>query len=226
MGFIDDVNSSNDRVFANFKNPKLIIGMVILAIVVCIVIFFNIFQAYAKPPIEIETNAAAQEQRGDASSGADNADGESKREVCVHVAGCVKEPGIKFLSENARVADAIDLSGGFSEDADADAINLAREIVDGEQILVPSINATAQMPSALSQSDSSSNPAGQTIGKININTADMAELQNISGIGESKAKRIIDYREKNGLFKSIDELTNVSGIGEKTLENIKDQICI
>ncbi|WP_165060255.1 helix-hairpin-helix domain-containing protein [Adlercreutzia sp. ZJ154] len=62
--------------------------------------------------------------------------------------------------------------------------------------------------------------------KVNINTADAAQLQTISGIGESKAKKIIAYRESNGKFKSVEDLTNVSGIGEKTLESIRDQICV
>ena len=94
--------------------------------------------------------------------------------------------------------------------------------------MIPS-KVASEESSANSSTDSSASSGGSASsnnGKVNINTADATGLQQISGIGPSKAQKIIAYREQNGKFKSIEDLTNVSGIGEKTLESIRDQICV
>lgn len=160
-----------------------------------------------------------------------NAEGASAapRGICVHIGGCVALPGVVSLEEGARVADAVEAAGGLTEDAAAEAVNLARVVEDGEQVIVPSTeqvrvasvvgeSATAQAPST--------QDSGASSGKVNLNTASSTELQTLSGIGASKAQKIIAYRESKGAFKSVDDLTKVSGIGEKTLESIRDQICV
>lgn len=141
---------------------------------------------------------------------------EEKSKVYVHVVGAVNFPGLIELDEGSRVAAAIDAAGGAAEDADLSSVNLAEIVEDGQQIVVASTSET----------EGTSTQAGVTNGKVNINTADSETLQTISGIGPSKAQKIIAYREANGRFKKVDDLTNVSGFGEKTLEAIRDQICV
>jgi len=144
--------------------------------------------------------------------------------ILVHVAGEVLNSGVYELESGARVIDALMAAGGATSLANLDIINLAAPISDGEKIYIPSviekINQFNQNSSFTSYS------SGGSSGKININTADASELQKLSGIGPGKAKSIIDYRNKNGPFKSVDDLLNVSGIGEKTLEKIRDEIVV
>ena len=144
--------------------------------------------------------------------------------ILVHVAGEVLNSGVYELESGARVIDALMAAGGATSLANLDIINLAAPISDGEKIYIPSviekINQFNQNSSFTSYS------SGGSSGKININTADTTELQKLSGIGPGKAKSIIDYRNKNGPFRSVDDLLNVSGIGEKTLEKIRDEIVV
>lgn len=141
----------------------------------------------------------------------------------VYITGAVKNPDVYQVEEGSIVKDLLDKAGGATEDADLIACNLAYRVHDGEKIVIPFKNAQNQSttPSAnTSMSDGSS----QT--KININTATLEQLMSLPGIGEVKGKAIIDYRNKNGEFKSIEEITRVSGIGTKTFEQIKDLITV
>ncbi|WP_394187679.1 helix-hairpin-helix domain-containing protein [Paenisporosarcina quisquiliarum] len=142
--------------------------------------------------------------------------------VVVDVKGQVALPGVYTLSANKRVLDAITLAGGLLPTADERMLNLAAKLVDEMVIYVPNegeqtsfSGPIVQVPEASSDSD-----------LININASDENELMTLSGIGPSKAKAIIIYREENGLFKSIEQLKEVSGIGDQTFEAIKDFISI
>uniref|UniRef100_A0A7C4U478 Helix-hairpin-helix DNA-binding motif class 1 domain-containing protein n=1 Tax=Caldisericum exile TaxID=693075 RepID=A0A7C4U478_9BACT len=141
--------------------------------------------------------------------------------IKVYVTGEVKHPDVYELDTDSIVKDAIEKAGGTTEKADLIAINLAKRLSDGEQVIVPSKEQTAVNGTGNAQI-SGSNSAKS--GKININTASKEELMNLPGIGDVKAQAIIDYRTKNGTFKDIHEIVNVSGIGEKTFEKIKDLI--
>lgn len=151
--------------------------------------------------------------------------------VIIHIAGAVKNPGVYQLKPTDRIVDAVEIAGGATEEANLDLINLAALLEDGEKIVVPyktysetgeEINANAynQVTSAYP-----SFPAS-TSTKININTADVTGLQALPGIGPILSERIIEYRNKNGLFGVIDDIKDVSGIGEKKFEGIKDLICV
>lgn len=138
----------------------------------------------------------------------------------VDVKGQVALPGVYTLPANKRVLDAITLAGGLLPTADERMLNLAAKLVDEMVIYVPTegelSSITGQIvPVPGSNSDSH---------LININTSDETELMTLSGIGPSKAKAIITYREENGLFQSIEQLKEVSGIGDQTFESIKDFI--
>ena len=141
--------------------------------------------------------------------------------ILVDIGGAVNEPMVAELEEGSRVEDAIKAAGGLTEDADVSGINRAAFVEDGEKIFVPSLiaeDADGQ------QSGTSSGAAYYSDGKININTADSPELQELDGIGPVTAEKIIDYREENGRFDTIEDIKNVSGIGDKTFEKLKDDI--
>ena len=144
----------------------------------------------------------------------------SNKQVRVYVSGCVNAPGVYTLDADMRIIDAINKAGGFSADAKQDALNLASTIKDGDQISVPSNTSSSSTTDTGGQSSTDSS------GKININTADLTTLQQLSGVGPSTAQKIIDYRNANGKFKSIEEIKNVSGIGDKTYAKFSSQICV
>ncbi|MGC9171508.1 helix-hairpin-helix domain-containing protein [Caldisericum sp.] len=142
----------------------------------------------------------------------------SPQKIKVYVTGEVKHPDVYELEENSIIKDAITLAGGVTENADLIAINLAKKLTDGEEVIVPAKEN--------STSNSTVSASNAKTGKININSATKEELMTLPGIGEVKANAIIDYRTKNGPFKSIHDIVNVSGIGEKTFEKIKDLITV
>lgn len=148
----------------------------------------------------------------------------------VHVGGAVAAPGVYDLAEGSRVLDAVNLAGGFAEGAARDALNLARAVADGEQVLVPSeadLAASASMPASSDGGASASGSGGAVLnGKININAASAAELDALPGVGASTAEKIVADREANGPFKTIEDLKRVSGIGDKKFAALADAICV
>jgi len=145
--------------------------------------------------------------------------------IVVYVVGAVKNPGVYTLDEGRRVKDAIEIAGGPLPEADLQRLNLAQKMNDEDKLYVPRIGETSE------QSDQENGFYEPTVGivtkndgKININTADEAELTKLPGIGPATAQKIIDYRTNKGPFKSIEEIKNVSGIGDKKFEQLKDKI--
>lgn len=136
--------------------------------------------------------------------------------ICVYVCGAVASPGVYELEAEARAVDAVEAAGGFASDADTDVINLAKKVCDGEQLYIP-FESDNYSPDVLSDDSS---------GQVNINTAGADELKTLPGIGDTKAAAIIEYREQNGDFKSIEEITNVNGIGDSLYNQIKDYITV
>lgn len=151
---------------------------------------------------------------------------ETQTSIYVDVKGAVHTPGVYELTINDRIIDAIQLAGGYTEQANTNAINHAQKVADEMVIYVPKIgeelNETSQSMAVITPSSETKNGDG----KVNINTASLDELTNLPGIGPQKAQAILTYREENGHFQSIDELKNVSGIGDKTYEKLKDLIDI
>lgn len=143
--------------------------------------------------------------------------------VYVHVLGDVVKPGLYVLDDGARVAEALAAAGGTLPTADLAAVNLARPVTDGEQILVPAVGAAP--PAGAGPGGSSVSGAGGAAGGlIDLNTADAAALEELPRIGPALAQRIIDWRTANGRFTSVDDLLGVSGIGEKMLAGIRDRV--
>jgi competence protein ComEA len=177
---------------------------------------------------DVGANGAAESSR-EGDRAADN-------KLVVYLTGAVINPGVFELAVGARINDAIVMSGGLSEGAANNYINQAATLEDGMHIHIPTTEEIASGEAArIADSGAegqSSDPknavkgGGQGTVKVNINTADSKELQTLTGIGEATAKKIIDYREKNGAYKSIEDLKNVSGIGDKKFESLADSICV
>lgn len=153
--------------------------------------------------------------------------------LLVHVVGEVADPGLVTVPDGARVADALEAAGGTTRKADLTAVNLARAVVDGEQLYVPSPGE--QVPGAVapgaggaasgtggSGAGGPGTSGGSTAATVDINTADAAALETLPGIGPSIAQAIVEWRAANGQFASVDELEDVPGIGPATLAEIRD----
>ncbi|WP_053219106.1 helix-hairpin-helix domain-containing protein [Virgibacillus senegalensis] len=148
-------------------------------------------------------------------NGEEQPDQSQETEVYVDIKGQVKNPGVYQLSADKRVRDAIELAGGFLEEAESKAVNLAQRVQDEQVIMVPAKGEQ--------QTDSMS-VAGNNANQISINNANASELTQLPGIGPSKAEAIVQHREENGSYRQIEDLLDVTGIGEKTLEKIAPSI--
>ena len=137
--------------------------------------------------------------------------------VWVYVCGEVASPGVYELPEGSRITDAVEAAGGMTEDAAGTYLNQAQLVSDGQKIEVPSAEEAKALTEAAEVSAS---------GVVNLNRATEAELMTLPGIGESKAKEIIRYRESKGGFQKPEDLMNISGIKEGVYNKIKDQITI
>lgn len=174
--------------------------------------------------------------------------------IKINIKGAVVNSGVYELETNARVIDAINISGGLLKNADTSILNLSKKLKDEDVIIVytkeevkmikegnvvieyiekqcncPDVkNSSCIDPDSLiSDSANQDNDTKEYINnnsKVSINTASLEQLQTLDGIGESKAEAIIEYRTKNGLFKTIEDIKNVSGIGDAAFEKIKDSI--
>ena len=147
----------------------------------------------------------------------DSTKDDSNTDIYVHICGAVINPGVYQVPAGTRVYQALELSGGSSDDAYLSGINLADKLADGQKVYIPSEGENAEGILSTDSGDV------QSV-MININTASEAELMTLPGIGQSRAKDIINYRVKNGLFESIDDIMKVSGIKEAAFEKIKDLI--
>ncbi|MGM0409535.1 MAG: helix-hairpin-helix domain-containing protein [Bacillota bacterium] len=151
-----------------------------------------------------------------------NANAKEIEKIQVYITGKIKSPGVYTMKNGDRIIDIFQKAGGATNTADLENINMASYLKDGEKIHIPSIAENNNISKDNNKIDSFSNEDK----KININYATQKDLENLSGIGPSKAKAIIKYREEKGSFSSIKEIINVSGIGEATLENFEDEVSI
>ncbi len=138
--------------------------------------------------------------------------------VVVHVVGQVRRPGIVTLAAGARVTDALAAVGGLLPAADTAAVNLARPVVDGEQIVVP---RPGEAPVSAGAGGGTGGPAGAV---IDLNSADAATLDELPGIGPVLAERIVEWRAAHGRFTDVDELTEVDGIGPALVAKLRDRV--
>ena len=220
----------------DLKNKK-IIGLTIVSIIIFIASIFlykqnssNAFKEEYMTEIFTEESNDNMEYDSSMKENTDNSNENNleKNKIVVEIKGEVARPDVYQLEEGSIIKDLIDMAGGVTEEADLSCINRAEELVNHELIIIGNINDETESRVVQNSSTSSSNGNNSDKGStlININTADLEQLKEITGIGNIKAQSIIDYREANGGFKSLEELKNVDGIGDKTFEKIKEQITL
>lgn len=147
------------------------------------------------------------------------------QQVTVDVKGAVQKPGVYTLPAGSRVTDAVKVAGSFSGEADKNSVNLAQKVADEQVVYVAKVGEAVSAVTAIPATSTASETQSSQ-GKINLNKATLADLQTISGIGEKRAQDILDYRDSNGGFKSVDDLSNISGIGDKTLERLRAEVTV
>jgi len=207
------------------KKQQLVFLLLILVIIVetgfimADRLFPPLFSDHTGVELEIPVEDPADEYRKEEKSSADEEVAEEP--IKVYVTGQVKKQGVVTLSQGSRWEDAVNAAGGLTDQADSLRINLAKKLSDGEAVYIPKIGEE-DIPSIVSSN--SDGTGGKQ--KINLNTADANALDQLPGIGPSRAQRIIEYREKNGPFKAIEDIKKVTGIGEKIFEEIKDDITV
>lgn len=224
-------------------NKKIVIGSLVILISLLIIVFtyyFNQTETVAAETNLIEANTEEIKE-------------EKNKKIKVEIKGAINNPGVYELDDNSRVIDVINIAGGLTENADTSLVNLSKKINDEmviiiytreeienynnskiktEYVYIEVPSCPDKVNEACIEEYKEENKEGkqetkeETKNLININTASIDELTKLSGIGEAKAKLIIEYREQNGKFKEIKELTNVKGIGDSLIEKIKDNITI
>lgn len=142
---------------------------------------------------------------------------ETAQEICVYVCGAVENPGVVFLPDGSRAADALEAAGGFAPGAAQEAVNLAAKVSDGEKLFFPD----REEYEAREEQE-----AAAASGLININTADLAQLCTLPGIGESRAADIIAYRDTHGDFAACEDIMQVPGIKESVYNKISGKITV
>ena len=157
----------------------------------------------------------------DAAATADS--GPPKQEITVYVTGAVNKPGLVNVPEGARAADAVNACGGLLPTADSEKINMAQSLKDGQQLKVPEKTGTNSKTDSGKMDKTKAADSGE---KVNINTADEKALDTLPGVGPAMAKRIIEYRESEGAFQSIEDIKKIRGIGDAKFAKMKDKICI
>ena len=152
--------------------------------------------------------------------------GEEGGRAVVHVAGAVREPGVYRLREGDRVADAVDRAGGATGRADLTLLNLAAEVEDGRQVVVPERGAAGSGVAGGGGAAGTGATGGAQAPPVNLNTATLEQLDTLEGVGPGIAQRILDYRDEQGSFGNVDELGQVPGIGEKRMAALRDKVTV
>lgn len=212
------MNINKEYIESIIKEKKMgAIALLIILSIVGIAVYFGIQDILNyekiddKPELEIYSNEAT----------------EVEEKIKVYVTGEVINPGVIELKVGDRIEDAIKAAGGTTDIANLEKVNLAYKLEDGQKLYIPNINEKEE--AVILSTENGENvvkDSEKSNGKININNASIDNLCKIPGVGETLAKRIVDYREQNGKFKNIEDLRNVSGIGEKKFESIKEYIAL
>lgn len=219
-------------------SPRAVLGLALVALVIVVVLWVRLAWARsAAAPVPIPPAAPAMGVQGRPGPGATATASTAPTatttrspagQVVVHVVGHVVRPGVVRLPVGARVQDAVQAAGGPRRGADLSAVNLARPLVDGEQVLVPRPGESPVAAPVPPMSGSAGPPGSPGPGPnalvVNLNTATLAELDSLPGVGPVLAQRILDWRAQNGRFTAVDELGEVSGIGDAVLERLRPRV--
>ena len=152
-----------------------------------------------------------------------------EKDLRVYVSGAVRNPGVYRLRPENRLSDAVSAAGGATDEANLDAVNLARRVKDEEQYHIPRVGETPPSGTTLFEElNQQTGPLNDASceGLMDLNVASVAQLETLPGIGTARANDIVVYRETNGAFASVEEVTEVSGVGPITLEKIRDLVTV
>lgn len=210
--------------------PVLLCGCALARDEITMVLDNEVSAVQGSVDVEPADSDVAQESLSDVNiSGTDT---DEPPQVYIYVCGAVELPGVYCLRQGSRLYEAVELAGGLTAEADENCLNMARQITDGEQIMILTqeealaLKEAGAYPQPGLSKDDAQGMASQDSGLVNINTASVTELTTVSGIGESRAQAIVDYREKHGRFGSIDDIKKVDGIKDGLFSKIKDKITI
>lgn len=151
------------------------------------------------------------------------------KKISIYISGAVNSPGVVELKSNERLMEGVKLCDGLTDEADTNRINLAMKVKDEGHYIIPKEGEEIELNDSNENVENNNNDNNSGEGeskKININNASKEELDSLPGVGEVTAQKILDYRDENKEFKSIDEIKNVKGIGENKFNDLKDYICI
>ena len=223
----------------------IIIGIIIISVIIFMVLNIGKVKEFEEKETtgNIEKNITVSEESKDNKEKEGNE--EDKKEnissetgIFVHIDGYVNNPGVYQIKENERTNVLIEKAGGLKNGYSIKNINLAAKLSDGDKVYIPSIeeekslgNQNNNNVNTVGKHTNNGNNSNNNVNitknnKININTANVSELKQITGIGESTANKIIDYRENVGKFKKIEDIKEVKGIGESKFESLKNKITI
>lgn len=232
-------------------SPRAVIGLALVVVLAVAVVLVRVWRAeVAAAPVEVASRSSATPgalvsrtvspgtgvlgpsvgalPASSPGPAASSGSGGTAAQLTVHVVGAVARPGVIRIASGSRLVDALQRCGGPVRGADLAAVNLARVLTDGEQVVVPLVGRPggAAAPGAGSRpgvSPSGSRPGG---GPVNLNSADAAALEELPGIGPKLAERIVAWRTEHGRFSSVDELGEVSGIGDKILSQLRQLVTV
>jgi competence protein ComEA len=189
------------------RREKILIILLILAVVSCGMIYFATRESKQPPPVSTSFTPYQSSIKKEK---------KTSSMIVVDLKGEVNRPGIYRLPADARLYQAVKEAGGLTSQAEQKQLNLAQKLQDGIAIYIPRQGETVPAPITGSEMGESQ--------KLNVNTATAAELEELDGLGPTRAKAIIQYREEHGPFQKVEDLQNISGIGDKTLAKFRDQI--
>lgn len=223
----------------NIEKIKRIVNRNFIGIIIIVILIVGYIVTFIYFNNEINTKTK-EEKTSEISIQEEDREKKEYKEIKIDIKGSVKKPGVYTLKENSRTNDAIIASGGLLKNANTRFINLSKILNDGDVIVIYSneeikkaqkeeriiVETPCICEEIKNDSCYKEDKENEVISKININTATMNELTKLNGIGESKAKLIIEYRTKNGKFKDIKEIMNIKGISETIFSKIKENITI
>lgn len=228
----------------------VIIGVIVIAVIIFMIINLGKIKEFENKDNDKITNveSSINTDNDKSEENKEQKDDNSKEQIVngggifVHIDGHINNPGVYEIKKNDRIKTLIDKAGGFKEGYSIKNINLAAKLSDGDKIYIPSVSEEKNSENNNNiniNTNSNSSGKGQNVktdrnnvmvmknnSKININTANISELKQITGIGESTANKIIDYRENVGKFKKIEDIKEVKGIGDAKYESLKNKITI
>ncbi|MBN1037598.1 MULTISPECIES: helix-hairpin-helix domain-containing protein [unclassified Clostridium] len=202
----------------NKANKK--IGIIAILVIMLVVCLFTYIKSGKDKLVKNDNTSIFVEEENQNINEDEKIEKLKDKNIVVEIKGEVKKPDVYELNDESIVKDVIEIAGGLTEEADISNINRAQKLKNHELIYIHNKSEVKDNVSYAQNTVTTSNNSG----KININCAQLEELKNLNGIGEAKAKRIIEYRENIGAFNSVEDIKNIDGIGEKSFEKLKDQI--